>query len=130
MHADAGGRQAWELAAESIVVKIRWFGVAMGYVLVQSRTGLHNPDGWPGPEVGWTLDRKFWGQGYATEAGRAAIAYAFDVLGWEHIISVIHPENLRSIRVAERLGMRYERDAEVMNGIKVVQIFGPKHSQT
>ncbi len=33
----------WDLAAESIVVKIRWFGVIMGYVLVQSRTGLHNP---------------------------------------------------------------------------------------
>ena len=36
-------RPRWDLAAESIVVKIRWFGVIMGYVLVQSRTGLHNP---------------------------------------------------------------------------------------
>ncbi len=36
-------RRRWDLAAESIVVKIRWFGVIMGYVLVQSRTGLHNP---------------------------------------------------------------------------------------
>lgn len=36
-------RQTWELATESIVVKIRWFGVLMGYVLVQSRIGLHNP---------------------------------------------------------------------------------------
>ncbi len=36
-------RVRWELAAESIVVKIHWFGIAMGYVLVQTRTGLHNP---------------------------------------------------------------------------------------
>jgi len=36
-------RLDWELAAESIVVQLRWFGVAMGYVLVQCRTGLHNP---------------------------------------------------------------------------------------
>ncbi|MGC8639247.1 MAG: sensor histidine kinase [Isosphaeraceae bacterium] len=36
-------RTRWDLAAESIVVKIRWFGVIMGYILVQSRTGLHNP---------------------------------------------------------------------------------------
>jgi signal transduction histidine kinase len=36
-------RMAWELAAESIVVRIRWFGIAMGYILVQTRTGLHNP---------------------------------------------------------------------------------------
>jgi two-component system, NtrC family, sensor kinase len=39
----AAERPRWDLAAESIVVKIRWFGVIMGYVLVQSRTGLHNP---------------------------------------------------------------------------------------
>jgi RimJ/RimL family protein N-acetyltransferase len=84
------------------------------------RAGLHNPDGWPGPEVGWTFARDCWGKGYATEAGRAAMTYAFDTLGWDHIISVIHPENVRSIRVAERLGLRYERDSEVMNGIKVV----------
>ena len=36
-------RPRWDLATESIVVKIRWFGVVMGYVLVQTRTGLHNP---------------------------------------------------------------------------------------
>src|SRR4051812_36955247 len=36
-------RRKWELATESIVVKIRWFGIVMGYVLVQTRTGLHNP---------------------------------------------------------------------------------------
>ena len=36
-------RLGWELATESIVVRIRWFGVAMGYILVQTRTGLHDP---------------------------------------------------------------------------------------
>jgi signal transduction histidine kinase len=39
----ANERREWDLATESIVVKIRWFGVLMGYVLVQTRTGLHNP---------------------------------------------------------------------------------------
>jgi two-component system NtrC family sensor kinase len=43
MRWEAGERLRWELATESIVVKIRWFGVAMGFVLVQTRTGLHNP---------------------------------------------------------------------------------------
>jgi RimJ/RimL family protein N-acetyltransferase len=84
------------------------------------RAGLHNPDGWPGIEVGWTIGREHWGNGYATEAGRAAMTWAFDVLGLDHILSVIHPDNARSIRVAERLGLRFERDAEVMNEIKVV----------
>lgn len=39
----ASEREAWVLATERIVVRIRWFGVAMGYILVQTRTGLHNP---------------------------------------------------------------------------------------
>jgi RimJ/RimL family protein N-acetyltransferase len=83
------------------------------------RTGLHNPDGWPGIEVGWMLDRSAWGKGYATEAGRAALAWAVEKLRLKHIISVIQPENTRSIQVAERLGMEYERDAEIMGGIRI-----------
>ncbi|MHC5539072.1 sensor histidine kinase, partial [Singulisphaera rosea] len=43
MLAATNERPRWDLAAESIVVKIRWFGIAMGYILVQTRTGLHNP---------------------------------------------------------------------------------------
>jgi two-component system NtrC family sensor kinase len=43
MPLDSSERQTWELAAESIVVKIRWFGIVMGYILVQTRVGLHNP---------------------------------------------------------------------------------------
>ena len=41
------------------------------------RVGLWNPEGWPGLEVGWTLAKEFWGQGYATEAARAAMKFAF-----------------------------------------------------
>jgi signal transduction histidine kinase len=43
MDASARERRSWQLATESIVVRMRWFGIAMGYVLVQTRTGLHNP---------------------------------------------------------------------------------------
>jgi signal transduction histidine kinase len=43
MTAEGIERSRWELAAESSVVKLRWFGVIMGYILVQTRTGLHNP---------------------------------------------------------------------------------------
>jgi RimJ/RimL family protein N-acetyltransferase len=82
------------------------------------RAGLHNPDGWPGIEVGWMLDRAVWGKGFATEAARAAMRWAVKELRLRHIISVIHPENVRSIGVAERLGMRREGDGEVMGGSK------------
>lgn len=72
------------------------------------RAGLHHParDDWPGVEVGWVLHPASWGRGYATEAGGAAIAYAFDDLGLDAVCSVILPENTRSIAVAERLGFR------------------------
>ena len=77
------------------------------------RIGCINPEGWPGFEVGWTLKREFWGKGYATEAGRRALEYGFNELDKPHIISLIHPENLASIRVAERLGETLEGNARV-----------------
>jgi RimJ/RimL family protein N-acetyltransferase len=70
------------------------------------RAGLWNPPGWPGLEVGWKLARHAWGQGYATEGGAAAIEWAWATLDAPRLISVIQPGNERSIRVAERLGMR------------------------
>ena len=70
-------------------------------------------EGWPGLGVGWLLARPRWGQGFATEAGRAAIDYAFGVLGAEKVISLIRPENHLSVRVAERLGESYERTIEL-----------------
>jgi RimJ/RimL family protein N-acetyltransferase len=72
------------------------------------RVGLHEPEGWPGLEVGWMLDRSTWGRGYATEAGRVSLDYAWRVLGAEHVISLIAPDNAASIRVAERLGESLE----------------------
>ena len=71
--------------------------------------GFAEPDGWPGFELAGSLARRFWGQGYATEAGRAALAYAFTVLEKDRVISLIYPENRASIRVAERIGERLER---------------------
>jgi RimJ/RimL family protein N-acetyltransferase len=78
------------------------------------RVGLYYPEGWPGREVGWTIARECWGRGYAPEAGRAALRYAFDVLGWDRIISVIRPDNSNSIAVARKLGMTHQGEARVM----------------
>lgn len=77
------------------------------------RAGLWQPEGWPGLEVGWVLGRPYWGRGFATEAALAGLNHAFSVLGAQQVISLIHPENERSIRVAERLGERYERQVEL-----------------
>jgi RimJ/RimL family protein N-acetyltransferase len=80
------------------------------------RVGMLNPEGWPGLEVGWTLGRPYWGAGYATEAARAALNYAFLTQPVERIISVIDPDNVPSQAVAVRLGeTRGERRDLVIN---------------
>ena len=55
------------------------------------------------------IRRSHWNLGYATEASREALAFAFDVVGADHVISLIQADNVRSIRVAEKLGQRFER---------------------
>ena len=68
------------------------------------RIGVHEPAGWPGFELAYTLGRPWWGRGYAQEAGRASLRYSRDVLGRDEIISVIRPDNAGSIKVATALG--------------------------
>ena len=70
--------------------------------------GFAAPEGWPGFELAWTLTRRWWGHGYATEGARAALAHAFTSLETTRIISLIHPENRASIRVAESIGERLQ----------------------
>jgi RimJ/RimL family protein N-acetyltransferase len=64
-------------------------------------------------EIGWALTRRFWGHGYATEAARAAREWAYAERGLDRLISMIAPENLRSQRVAEKLGARVEKRIEL-----------------
>ena len=68
------------------------------------RIGLHEPGGWPGFELAYTLGKQYWGKGYATEGGRASLDHARMVLGRHDIISIIRPDNAGSIRVATTLG--------------------------
>jgi len=62
-------------------------------------------------EIGWWLKPEFWRQGFITEAANAVQRDAFDRIGLTRLIAIIRPANSRSIAVAERLGMRYERHA-------------------
>ncbi len=68
------------------------------------RVGPWRPEGWPGLEVGWSLLSQYWGRGYATEAAAASISYTFTVLDQPEVISLISPDNTRSVAVATRLG--------------------------
>lgn len=84
------------------------------------RIGFWNPERWPGFEIGWMLRRAFWGRGYATEGARAALRFAFARWQQPHVISLIHPENVASIRVAQRLGEVLVDSTEVMGNPALV----------
>jgi ribosomal-protein-alanine N-acetyltransferase len=70
--------------------------------------GLNEPGFMPGVEIGWRLKREAWGHGYATEAGRAVLAYAFDDIGLDEVISFTSTTNFRSQQVMQRLGMTHD----------------------
>jgi len=82
---------------------------------VVGRVGFFEPEGWPGFEIGWTIARPAWGRGYATECAREALAFAFGTLGRREAISVIHPGNAASIRVARKIGEAFDRE-QLVNG--------------
>ena len=70
------------------------------------RVGHWNPEGWPEPEIGWTIHKPYWQQGYAIEAARACKHFAFNVLEWPRIVHTISLDNLASIKTAEALGSK------------------------
>jgi RimJ/RimL family protein N-acetyltransferase len=87
-----------------------------GQVPFIGAAGLARPtfqtDFTPCVEIGWRLAAAHWGRGYATEAARAALAFAFGTLGLDEVVSFTVPANLRSRRVMEKLGMRHDPDAD------------------
>jgi RimJ/RimL family protein N-acetyltransferase len=86
------------------------------------RVGYTHPEGWPGVELSWALARPFWGQGLAMEAARACLQQGFSSFGFSHVISLIHPDNRRSISLAERLGESKEGTTEIFG--KPALIYG------
>lgn len=90
------------------------------------RVGPWFPEGWPGPEVGWTISPRHLRRGYACEAARAAIDFAFDTLGWSKVIHVIMQGNEPSIGLAEKLGSKRLRTQNGLPGVteETVHVYG------
>lgn len=74
--------------------------------------GLWYPEGWPEPEIAWSLFEGSEGKGVAYEAAMAARQHAYSVLGWTSVISLIVEGNARSIRLARRMGATFEANFE------------------
>ncbi len=101
--------EAWlRFAARWGAVPLRGFGMftvtLRGDDTAVGVVGPLFPPGWAEPELGWILFDGAEGRGIAFEAATAARDYVYGTLGWATAISYIHPENARSIVLAERLG--------------------------
>ena len=87
-------------------VEHRETGVLLG------RCGLQYLEETDEVEVDFIIDRAFWGQGFATEAGLASMQFGFNDLGLSEIVGIVHPENIGSQRVLEKIGMQFSEETE------------------
>ena len=87
------------------------------------RTGLMRWEPWTDVEVAYALAPSAWGKGYALEMAARVLRYAHEVVCARGAVSHILPGNAASIRVAERLGARYARDADVKVKGSAVRIY-------
>lgn len=87
------------------------------------RVGLHNPEGWPDLELGWMLRPEYRHQGYASEAARSALDFAFTQIGAERAISLIRAENTESERVARRIGGRQSTTIDFLGSATLVYTY-------
>ncbi len=90
-----------------------WAVVSKAERLVIGFCGLTHYDdlgGQPEIEIGYRLARAFWGRGLATEAAQAVRDYAFEILVLPRLVAIIDPQNTASIHVAQKVGLRYEKE--------------------
>jgi ribosomal-protein-alanine N-acetyltransferase len=86
--------------------------------------GLIRRDGLEDVDIGYALLPKYWSKGYAVEAARATKAYAKDVIGLKRIIAIVDPANEGSIRVLEKIGLRYEKMVRLSADDIELKLFG------
>ncbi len=113
-------RQAWaEQGFGMLSVITRDGGEYAGWVTLAVPRFL--PQILPSVEIGWRFRRASWGRGYATEAAAPLLAFAFAEVGLDRVVSIRHPDNDRSGRVMEKLGLHFVEEAVVPgHGTRVV----------
>ena len=92
-------------------------GESIGMCGLIRRNGLDDVD------IGYALLPKFWSRGYAVEAAQATKAYAKDVIGLKRIVAITDPANAGSIRVLEKIGLRFERMITMLETGEEIELF-------
>ena len=91
--------------------------------------GLLKRDSLEDADIGFALVPRFWGNGYAYESASAVMAFGKQVLGLKRIVAVTSPGNDRSVRLLEKLGLRFERMIRLSGDADEVQLFGSDRSE-
>lgn len=100
------------------LVELKETGVAIGIC------GLLKRDSLPDVDVGFAFLPEFWSQGYAFESAAAVMTYGREVLGLRRIVAITSPDNDASIRLLERIGLRFERLIKLAEDQSEVGLFG------
>jgi RimJ/RimL family protein N-acetyltransferase len=100
------------------LVELKETGVPIGIC------GLLKRDSLPDVDVGFAFLPSYWSQGYAFEAAAAVMTYGRDVLGLRRIVAITSPDNEGSIRLLEKLGLRFERLIKLSADQSEVRLFG------
>jgi RimJ/RimL family protein N-acetyltransferase len=85
--------------------------------------GLTKKDSLPDPDIGFSLLPAFWSMGFAFEAADAVKAHAKDVLGLNRLVGVTNPDNRSSIKLLEKLGLRFERMIRLSEDAVEIKLF-------
>jgi [ribosomal protein S5]-alanine N-acetyltransferase len=107
-----------EKAIDNFIDSYKQFGFGLWAVTLKERDlligycglAIDRIDERDEPEIGYRLDSKFWGKGFATEAASASIKYGFDSIELPYILGAAQRQNVASIRVLQKLGMTFDRE--------------------
>jgi RimJ/RimL family protein N-acetyltransferase len=99
------------------LVELRESGAPVGMCGLLKRDVLEDVD------IGYALIPEFWSKGYAVESVTAVMSYASKVLGLKRVVAVVNPDNQSSIRLLERIGLRFERMVRLSDGGPEIKLF-------
>ncbi len=93
--------------------------------------GLVRRDALPDPDIGYAFLPRFRSRGFAREAAAATLGYAFDALKLERVLAITNPDNSGSIKVLEKIGLKFERRVRLSEDAPEVMLFasGPPLSE-
>lgn len=124
--------QARQYVVDRVMASYERFGFGIYMVeLKESREqigtcGLVKRDEMEDVEVGFALLPQFWSKGYAVEAARAVMDYAYKELGLHRIVAIVNPGNDRSFRLLEKIGLKFERTIRLSESDSEIELFTPE----